>query len=460
MDKYLEFDINGDKTYSNNEESSLDKEYSRRETKELIKNKNLKKSPTAEVRLNNFERGKDLAKRQLKKSKKSYRKDLKEGHDNSRKSSLKEKGENKPNIKSRLDKFKKDKASGKVKIPKKKVNKVNKKDTDNMKTAKVGKSYNQPEQKVGPKNPGVMALDKNKREQEAKQKLSREKSKKALKGTMVGSPNKGNAPKSPKLGPGNKQGKKVNEIAQKAKAVIKAEKEAKKAKKDAKKADINSYKGLSKTNKKSMKSVTNTSGKSLDAQSTKDLNKNKSGIRGVFAPLTGAGASTLTKKGKAEKAQSDKDVKRVNYLEKVAKKKGITLKDADKKDRKNIKFNNKLSAAKEMAGKGKNLAGAGGAVLGGAAGLGAGHLLVTKSRKKLATLTAKQNKTEQDLAEMKKLKRKISTAKGVGASLGAITGAVGASSFKGKSNKKKMTESQRNFLNKNKGKGQKSTSQD
>lgn len=74
-------------------------------------------------------------------------------------------------------------------------------------------------------------------------------------------------------------------------------------------------------------------------------------------------------------------------------------------------------------------AGAVGAVAGGAAGLGAGHLLVTKSRKQLATLVAKPTKSEHDKAEIARLRKKINLAKGVGAGLGAVAGGVGGGMY-------------------------------
>jgi hypothetical protein len=87
----------------------------------------------------------------------------------------------------------------------------------------------------------------------------------------------------------------------------------------------------------------------------------------------------------------------------------------------------KATDLKKKKGVGVKGAVAGGAV-GGAAGFGAAHLATDGSRRKLKALQAKENPTEADKAEMKRLRKTISRARIAGAVGGAALGA-GAGAF-------------------------------
>lgn len=155
------------------------------------------------------------------------------------------------------------------------------------------------------------------------------------------------------------------------------------------------------------------------------------GVKGWIYDKTGVAI------GKNAKITKKNAAIRMGKLKKL----GISAAEDDKR----IRENHSSKTIRQSINKGAALHGAGGAVVGGAAGYGVGHLLVTKSRKQLAALVAKPTKSEHDEKEIKRLKRKIAIAKGVGAGVGAIGGGVYTSTRKMKQNVGKLSAEEQAF---------------
>lgn len=156
------------------------------------------------------------------------------------------------------------------------------------------------------------------------------------------------------------------------------------------------------------------------------------GKKGKYLKYTTEGPDSYRKKNAFGKLSDRYKLHRQEDAKKkfrsVKKEKAKMMAEKDKKDPVKMIQKDKNNPFKKMPNSGKAKVAAGTAV-GGAAGVGIGHLASKKWRQELATLKLKQKPSEADLKKIQSLKRKITAAKVGGGLIGAGAGFAGTKKY-------------------------------